>query len=88
MADNADHKLLETLIVRELEKRGGGGDNGGMEPRIAKMEARLDGVDKRLDGVDRRLDRIDIDLRMLLGAMAAGFVAMAALMAKGFHWIG
>lgn len=59
----------------------GGGQNGNMlEARIAKVEAHL-------EDANRRLDRIDVDIRWLLAAFGAGFVFLAGLIAKGFHWL-
>lgn len=78
-----------TSREQELLRGGGsGGDDGRMEARIAKLEAAAEFSNKRLDGIDKRLDRIDVDIRLLLGAMVAGFLGLAAIMAKGFHWIG
>ena len=73
---------LEQRIARtSLDGGGGSGHDVGMEARMAKLEAMTEGNGKRLD-------RVEADLRLLLGAITAGFLGLAALLAKGFHWIG
>lgn len=76
----------------------GGGDNGGMEARVAKLEASMEfaqrelgeikttlrGHDGKFDGVRDRMER---DFRILFGAMIAATLGLAGLMAKGFGWL-
>jgi hypothetical protein len=62
-----------------------------MEPRIAKLEAAMDHV--QADVRDIKTDIRDIkkdareDFRILFGALIAGILALAGLMAHGFHWL-
>ncbi|MBI2236077.1 MAG: hypothetical protein HYU60_03835 [Magnetospirillum sp.] len=66
-------KLAEaTKRVEQLESGGGGGHHGGMEARIAKLEALTETAGKRLD-------RIEQDLRMVLAALALGFLTLAGM---------
>jgi hypothetical protein len=62
---------------------------------LARIDQRLDRIDTRLDRLDARqaddfrfLVRLQITLTTAtLGAMLAGFAALGAGMAHGFHWI-
>ena len=81
-----------------IDRRGGGGDDGGMEARVAKLEAAVEHIDKdvgeiksllrghdgKFDGVRDRMER---DFRILFGAIIAVALGLAGLMAKGFHWL-
>ena len=64
-----------------LDGGGGSGHDGGMEARLAKLEGLTEGTGKRID-------RVEADLRLLLAATIGGFLLLAGLLAKGFHWIG
>jgi hypothetical protein len=74
---------------------GGGGDNGAMEARLAKLEAAQEFIQRDIkelkDGV--RAIKGDItairttDFRIIFGALIAVALGLAGLMAKGFHWI-
>jgi len=74
-------EMERKIAGASLDGGGGSGHDGGMEARIAKLEALTEGNGKRLDTVES-------DLRLLLGALIGGFLGLAALLAKGFHWIG
>ncbi len=81
-----------------IAKSGGGGDNGDMEARIARLESDMNHISKTLDEVktDVREIRKDIqevrkeagrDYRTLFGALIAVALGLAGLMSKGFHWL-
>lgn len=86
-----DARFIRKIVDDALEKRGGGGDNGGMEARIAKLEALAESTDRRISLVetDVRQLRIDqrADFRVTWGGLIAVALGLAALMAKGFHWL-
>jgi hypothetical protein len=73
----------------------GGGDDAGMEARIAKFEAGQDYIQRDVNALkdDVRAIREDIngirttDFRLLFGAIIAVAIGLASLMARGFHWI-
>lgn len=71
--------------------RGGGGYDGGMEARVAKLEALAEATDKRLSLIEsdvRDLRRImDRDFRLTWGLILGGIVGLAGLLARGFGWI-
>lgn len=57
-----DHTLLTTLIVRELEKRGGSGHDGGMDdvlPRVTALEGDMKEVKAILSRLEPVIVRID-----------------------------
>jgi hypothetical protein len=75
-----------------LVSGGGGLHDPGMEARIAKLEADVGHVQRdigkiKLDVPDLR-KALGTDFRMLFGALITATLALAAVMAKGFHWIG
>ena len=74
-----------------LKAAGGGGTSDGMEARMAKVEAALDHIGRDMTDVKidiRSLrDHARTDFRVLFGAVIAVALGLAALMAKGFHWI-
>lgn len=75
-----------------------GGDNGGMEAKIARLESDMSHISKTLDEVklDVREIRRDIqdvrkeatrDYRTLFAALITVAIGLAGLMAKGFNWL-
>lgn len=81
-----------------IAKSGGGGDNGDMEARIARVESDMTHISKTLDEVklDVREIRKDIqevrkeatrDYRTLFAALISVAIGLAGLMAKGFQWV-
>jgi hypothetical protein len=75
-----------------LARGGGGPHDPGMEARIAKLEADVGHVQRdiskiKLDFPDLR-KALGTDFRMLFGALIMATLALAVVMAKGFHWIG
>lgn len=74
-----------------LNVGGSDGTSGGMEARMAKVEAALDHIGRGV--TDIKLDVRTLrehargDFRVLFGAVITVALDMAALMAKGFHWI-
>lgn len=74
-----------------IDPPGGGGDNGDMEPRVAKLEVAVEYI--RRDITDIKTDIREIkkdareDFRILAGMIIALALGMGAMMAKGFHWL-
>jgi hypothetical protein len=80
------------------DKGDGGGDDDGMEARVAKLEAAVEHIQSDLVEIKTELrdhrgrfdglrDRMERDFRILFGAIIAVALALAGLMAKGFHWL-
>ena len=63
-----------------------------MEGRIAKLEADVEYIKRDIGEIKtdvRTLGRDMIkDFRVLFGALIVATLGLAAIMAKGFHWIG
>lgn len=86
---------LNGLERKPIDPPGGGGDNGGMETRIAKLETAIDYIQRDVKELrdDVRSMRSDIssirttDFRLLFGAIITVALGLAGLMAKGFHWL-
>lgn len=82
---------LEAKLA-EVLKGGGGGDNyGGMEARVAKLEATTGYILASVEDIKKDVREIrasaTTDFRILFGALIVATLGLAALMAKGFHWI-
>ncbi len=69
----------------------GGGTFNGMEARVAKLEAAIEHIQTDIADIKgdvRSLrDNARTDFRVLFGAVIAVALGLAALMAKGFHWV-
>jgi hypothetical protein len=69
----------------------GGGSGGGMEARVAKIEATVEHIEKDISEIKGDIrglrDDAKSDFRVLFGAGIVATVALAALMAHGFHWL-
>jgi hypothetical protein len=69
----------------------GGGDDGGMEARVAKLEAAVEHIQVVVGEIkaDLREVRRDMrgDFRLLFGAVIFVALGLAGLMAKGFGWL-
>lgn len=78
-----------------IDPPGGGGDDGSMEQRVARLEVQVDHL--RADVTELKADvrelRRDVtgirttDFRILFGAIIAVALGLAGLMAKGFKWL-
>lgn len=74
-----------------VDHGGGGGDNEGMEARVAKLEVAVEYIQR--DITDIKIDLREIkkdareDFRILAGMIAALGLGLSGLMAKGFHWL-
>lgn len=87
-----DHPRWRNAEATGLVARGdGGGDDGGMEIRLAKLEASMEHVQQDVSDIKQDLREIKkdarADFRLLFGALIAVALGLAALMAHGFHWI-
>lgn len=78
-------------VEQRIESGGGPPYDGGMEARVAKLEAGLEFVQRELSDIkaDTREIKKDArtDFRITWGALIAGFLGIAGLMAKGFLWL-
>jgi hypothetical protein len=87
MADIYNHPSSGDYV----DRRGGGGDDGGMEARIARLEADSEHIKGSLQTIVSRLDRMEgnqrADFRYMLGAGAAAVIIVIGVVAKGFGWI-
>ena len=80
---------------KPIDQVSNGGDDGGMEARVAKLEATVGHLQTDIAELksDVRALRVDIsgirttDFRILFGAIIAVALGLAGLMAKGFHWL-
>ncbi|MTJ81726.1 MAG: hypothetical protein F8N37_12010 [Telmatospirillum sp.] len=63
-----------------------------MEARVAKLEALSESTDRRMTTVEQDIRGLRQDMRSDFRTTWTGLIAialgLAALMAKGFHWIG
>jgi len=77
--------------ISHIDGGGGGGYDEGMESRIAKLEASSAHIER--DITEIKTDLRDMkkymreDFRLLFSAIIAAVLGLAAIMAKGFHWI-
>ena len=74
-----------------LTKGPDGGDNGGMEARVARLESgvshiRQDISDMKTDFKEFRKDQ-RTDFRLSVGITIAATLGLAGLMATGFGWL-
>lgn len=77
--------------VPPFDRARGGGDDGGMEARVAKLEAAVEHIEKDIRDIkqDVREMRSDMrsDFRLHFGALIAVAIGLAGMMAHGFHWL-
>lgn len=84
---------LEAAItnLERFDDHGGGGNNGGMEARVAKLEASVEHIQQDLAELktDTRAirDKVDNHFLILGGMIIAAVLGLAGLMAKGFGWL-
>lgn len=90
--DFAEQRLMATeQKLAEFDGGTGGGDNRGMEARIAKLESSMEYVQRDIGEIKtdiREMKRdAQADFRVLFGALITVALGLAALMAKGFQWL-
>lgn len=87
----ADQAEKVTRDAVNLHGGGSGGNDGGMNDRIAKLESDVENIKGTLSEMkqDIRELRNDAksDFRVLFGALIAVALGLAGLMAKGFNWL-
>ena len=67
---------------------GGGGDNGGMEARVAKLETAVEYIQRDIAELKEDVRAIrTTDFRLTFGAIIFVALGLAGLMAKGFNWL-
>lgn len=66
-------------------------DNDGMEARVAKLEAAAEHIQSDVRDVKADVRELRVNARtdffITWGGMIAGFLGIAGLIAKGFHWL-
>ena len=66
-------------------------DNDDMEARVAKLEVAVDYIKRDITDIKTDIREIKKDaredFRILAGMIVALGLGMAAMMAKGFHWL-
>jgi hypothetical protein len=74
-----------------FDNGGSGGDDGGMEARVAKLEATVEHIQRDLTDIKQDVREIrssmSTDFRLTWGGLIALALGLAGLMAKGFHWL-
>jgi hypothetical protein len=78
---------LRIVGEEELPGGGNGGDNGGMEARVAKLEATVEHIGSDISDIRTDLRQIRGDMRTQFYWMLAAFAAVLGVMAKGFGWL-
>lgn len=75
------------------DNRHGSGNGGGddMQGRVAKLESDVEHIKNALKDIKDDIREIKrdarSDFRLLFGALITVALGLAALMAKGFHWL-
>lgn len=84
-------RFLRKMIDDALAKGGGGGDNTGMEARVAKLEAVAESTNQRAGLIEQDLRSLSSEMnsnfKTTWAAIFAVALGLAGLMARGFHWI-
>lgn len=88
-----DYEQQKTALerLRRFDGSGGGGYDGGMEARVAKLESTTEYIQRDISELkeDVRSIRKDMNLDFRLtwvGIITLG-LGLAGLLAKGFHWL-
>ena len=94
MADNKLTLVTDDFVTQDgrgFDGGSGGGNNGAMEARVAKLEASMEYIQREIGEIKTDVrqikDHARTDFRMLFGALIAVALGLAGLMAKGFHWL-
>lgn len=86
-AKTTDHAVLKT----QVDTGGGGGDDGRMEARIARLEATIEHAQRDISDIKQDVREMRSSMRtdflITWGGLIAGILGLAGLMAKGFHWL-
>lgn len=84
-------KLGRRVPSDPFDNTGDGGDDGGMEARVAKLEATVEHIQRDISDIKQDVreirSSISTDFRLTWGGLIALALGMAGLMAKGFHWL-
>lgn len=74
-----------------VEEGGGPPYDGGMESRVAKLEAAVEHIQSDIKDVKADMRELRQNARtdfiITWAALLGGFVGIAGMMAKGFHWL-
>ena len=78
-------------LEQNIDVGGGGGNNGGMEARVAKLESSVEYIQRDIGEIKTDIKEIRADMRsdfrLLFGATIVTTLGLAGLMAKGFGWV-
>lgn len=80
---------------RDIERSGGGGYDGGMEARIAKLESDVEFLKRDVSEIKGDIKELrgeimgvrTTDFRITFAAIIGVALGLAGLMAKGFGWL-
>lgn len=79
-------RRIHTKSSKNIDDSSGGGYNGGMEARLAKLEGQYDGLDKRLSLIETDVRALSSKIDRHLFFSVASFASILAVLAKGFGW--
>jgi len=84
-------RVVGIFTGRHVDPPSGGGDDGAMQARVAKLEAGVAHLERDVADIraELRLLRSDqrADFRLTWGAIIVAALGLAGLMVKGFHWL-
>lgn len=79
---------VHKLFSDNVDQGGEPPDNVDMQARLAKLEVAMEYVKRDVDELKTDVRAIrTTDFRLTFGAIIAVALGLAALMAKGFHWL-
>ncbi|BDO97583.1 TPA: hypothetical protein ACXGCQ_004717 [Escherichia coli] len=84
-------KVVQSGDVPLEQNHYGGGGGDDMQARVAKLESDVEHIKHTLKEMKDDIREIKrdarSDFRLLFGAIISVALGLAALMAKGFHWL-
>lgn len=90
--DRKIYAMSEEALAMVVTRVGGTGPEGpGIDARVAKLEASVDHIHADIKDIKEEVRDIrrvhDRDFRILFGAIVTTTLGLAAVLAKGFHWL-
>lgn len=74
-----------------IDNSGGGGNDGGMEPRIARLEAAAEYIQRDIADIKHDVREIRSSMRadflVTWGGIITAALGLALMVAKGFKWL-
>jgi hypothetical protein len=94
MTLSASSEPKSNVVHLDIPRAGMGSAGGpydpGMEARVAKLESDVGHIQRDVSDIKTDLRELrkafETDFRLLFGALITVAVALAGIMAKGFHW--